>query len=163
MRFIITSLLIFSFFFNVGFSQTKLPNSYVNVGLGLGMNYGVLGTKTVIGYRNSGIMIGLGSVSGGLFGYEIGGQISKEWFYANIGYGVFGWQQINNNPKETVEAGDILIGAMLGMGQAKRVFIDIGLGHTFGAQTRKDFLGNSISLDSFNLVLGIGFRLGTKE
>ncbi len=163
MKFIITSLLILLLSINVGLGQTRLPDSYVNLGLGLGMNYGIIGTKTVIGYRNSGLMLGLGFVPGGLLGYEIGAQISYEWFYANIGYGVFGTQKINDDPTESLKAGDIMVGAMIDLGRAKTVFIDIGLGHTFGAPTMTGFLGNTIDQNAFNGVLGLGFRLGTKK
>jgi sulfopyruvate decarboxylase TPP-binding subunit len=42
-------------------SLTKLPDSFLNVGIGIGGNYKLAGTKTVVGLKNSGLMVGLGS------------------------------------------------------------------------------------------------------
>ena len=147
----------------VGFGQSKLPDSNINVGVGLGMNYGIFGIKTVFGYRNSGLLLGIGVVPGGIVGYEIGAQISKDWFFANIGYGVVGTYQINNDPIQAINAGDILVGGMIGLGKKKRTFIDLGVGHTFGAPTITDFLGNVIVQNTFNVILGVGYRFGNKK
>src|ERR1700712_3663995 len=90
--FLFVFLFIFSFPANC---QDRIPASIVNVGIGGGINYGIFGVKTVTGYKNSGLLLGLGYCPGGLLGYEIGGQISIKWFYINMGYGVFATVQEN--------------------------------------------------------------------
>src|SRR5688572_15992028 len=68
-------------------AQTKLPDSFINVGIGIGGNYGLVGTKTVVGFKNSGLMVGLGRSHDGYLVYQIGGQISYKWAYATLSYG----------------------------------------------------------------------------
>lgn len=149
------------------FGQAKTSPMTMEFGLGLGMNYGLIGTKTVIGYNNTGILIGLGIFPGALFdienalGYEIGFQVSKKWFYANVGYGVFG-VHVNGTKVTPITAGDVMIGAKINMGAAKRTFLDIGIGHTFGADPLS-FYGTKIDQNGVNGVLGIGWRFTKKN
>ena len=140
--------------------ESKLPVSMVNIGIGCGMNYGILGTKTVFGYKNSGLMIGLGIIPGGLFGYEVGGQFSYEFLYCNIGYGVFGTEQYLNEPATVLTAGGFHLGTMIGIGKAKQLFIDLNVGHTFGAPKRYIW-GINIEMDVWNANIGIGYRFGS--
>ncbi|GCC52930.1 hypothetical protein SanaruYs_31700 [Chryseotalea sanaruensis] len=138
-----------------------LPNSYVNVGLGVGMNYGGFGTKTVLGYRNSGLLVGLGLMGNGIVGYEIGGQLAIKSLYFNLGYGVSGTYQINDDPIESVKSGNFMVGYMVDLGKEKTSFIDIAIGHTIGAPT--------IQIGPFEedqsgvtFALGIGMRFPNK-
>lgn len=158
MRFII-SLLIAGLFVSSSFSQSTLPDSHVNIGFGFGMNYGTIGTKAVFGHKNSGLMVGVGIVPGGLFGYEVGAQLSENWLYLNLGYGVCGTQKIDDSKRKVIEAGDFMVGVMIPLDPEKRVFLDLGLGHTFGAPSRKDAMGYNISQNTVTGVVGIGFRL----
>lgn len=152
-------LLVVSFLVN---AQNELPRSHINIGVGGGMNYGVLGVKTVIGYRNSGLLIGLGAVPGGVFGYEIGGQLAIESFYFNLGYGVSGVYQINDGPVEPIKCMSFIVGGMVNLNKKKNWFLDLGLGHTFGSETVEigPFKENN---DAFTAVIGIGVRLAAKK
>ncbi len=141
-------------------AQSKLPASYLNVGLGVGMNYGIIGTKTVIGYKNSGLLVGLGYLPGGFTGYEVGAQLGINWFFANFGYGTIGTYQVNNEDPQVTEAFNLMVGAMIGLGQSKRTFIDLGVGHTFGAPAIESPLGE-IEQNAFTIALGVGYRFGT--
>ena len=154
------SLIAFLLISTSSTAQTKLPKSYVNVGVGAGMNYGILGTKTVIGFQNTGILIGMGYVPGGIMGYELGAQFSIDWFYINIGYGVIGSYQTNNDPVKPIMASNVLLGGMINVGQEKRMFVDLGIGHTIEA-TPTD-LGPFGERDNNGItaVVGFGFRLG---
>lgn len=150
--------LVFIFCLYTAFSQ-DLPNSYVNLGLGVGMNYGGLGAKTVIGYRNSGLMLGLGFMDTGVVGYEIGGQLAIKSFYFNLGYGISSTYQVNDGPIEAVKCGNFMMGYMISLGKAKTAFIDLAIGHTLGAPT--------VQIGPFEedqggvtLGIGIGTRLG---
>ncbi len=117
----------------------------------------------MIGYKNSGGLIGLGLTPNGMFGYEFGFQISWKWFYFNAGYGVFDTKQNEKRPghsfEETMEAFDAMAGVMIGFGPTRRVFIDAGIGHTFfGPQERVH--GIKIDHNTFTGVIGIGIRIG---
>lgn len=126
--------LIFTFSLCTGNAQ-DLPDSKINFGLGLGMNYGGIGTKTVLGYRNSGLLVGLGFMGDGIVGYEIGGQLSIKSVYFNLGYGVSSTYQINNDPVKSVKSGNFMVGYMVDLGKDKASFIDLAIGHTIGAPT----------------------------
>jgi hypothetical protein len=143
-------------------AQNTLPNTHVNIGVGLGAPYGVVGTKTILGYRNSGLMVGLGVVPGGLFGYEIGAQLSSQSFYVNLGYGVTGVYQVNNEPAHTIQCGNLMVGCMLNLNKSKNVFLDIAGGHTLGAPTVQigPFEENQ---GGFTASLGVGVRLVKKK
>ena len=146
----------------VATKESGLPDSHVNFGVGLGKNYGGIGVKTVIGYRNSGLLLGLGSLPGGVLGYEIGGQLSSNAFYANFGYGVLGTYQVNDGPINPIKSMSFLVGGMVSLGKEKATFIDLGLGHTIGAPTIQ--IGPfEESQEAFIFVVGIGFRLLKKK
>ncbi len=77
-------------FCNSGWTQRDYPRSMINIGIGLGSNYGGIGCKTVIGYKDSGLLVGLGTVFGYGLGFEVAGQYSYKWWFINMGYGVYG-------------------------------------------------------------------------
>jgi hypothetical protein len=143
-------------------AQNELPPSHINVGLGAGMNYGVFGVKTVIGYRNSGLLIGLGAVPGGLFGYEIGAQLGIESFYMNVGYGISGTYQVNDGPVQPIKCMSFIVGGMINLDKKKNWFVDLGVGHTFASETVQigPFEENH---DMFTAVIGVGVRLAKKK
>lgn len=143
-------------------AQGTVPNSYVNLGIGLGMNYGGIGVKGVIGYRNSGLLIGVGAIPSGIVGYEIGGQISIGAFYANLGYGILGTYQLNDGPVEPIKSMSFLVGGMINVGKTEDAFIDIGVGHSIGAPTTQigPFEENQ---SAFVFAVGVGFRLAKKK
>ena len=143
-----------------------IPNSFINFGVGAGMNYGMIGTKTVFGYHNSGLLLGLGiSPNDGSGAYEIGGQIGINWFYANIGYGTCTYQLLNVSPYPQT-CGSIVFGGMIGLGSEKRFFIDLGLGHTFASSFKpfqsSSYFGSSSDIKTtfFTYTLGLGYRFG---
>ena len=76
------------------------------------MNYGVFGVKSVIGYKNSGLLLGLGAVPGGVLGYEIGAQYSYDWIFFNAGYGVSGIIEHEGEKPEAVNSASIIMGGM---------------------------------------------------
>lgn len=149
--------LIFTFS-GIVHSQTELPRSIINLGIGGGMNYGVFGMKSVIGYKNSGLLIGLGYVPGGKFGYEIGGQFGDKWIFVNAGYGIRGTIDVGENTM-AVKSGSIIIGVMLDLGPKKRTFLELGIGHTFLTK-EYEVLGVNLTEDSIIGIIGLGFRLG---
>jgi hypothetical protein len=158
---LLLTLALIGFVSSVSQAQNALPDSRVNLGVGGGMPYGGLGSKVVIGYRNSGLMIGLGYMPGGMLGYEIGGQVAIQSFYFNLGYGLSGTYKVNDEPVESIKCGNFMVGYMVSLDKMKDVFLDIGIGHTVGAPT--------VQIGPFQeqqggvtLALGVGFRLAKK-
>lgn len=143
-------------------AESKLPDSKVNLGFGGGMNYGIFGLKSVIGYKNSGLLLGLGFVPGGLLGYEIGAQYSDRWFFVNAGYGISGTIEYDMEKPETVKSGSVILGAMISLGEAKRTFLEIGIGHTFLTE-KHYYMGMRLTDNAFIGIIGLGFRLGNRK
>ena len=54
-----------------GAPKKVYPNSFVDLSAGVGMNYGMAGVKTVIGYKGTGLYLGTGTVIGE-FGFQFG-------------------------------------------------------------------------------------------
>ena len=142
-------------------AQTKLPDTFINVGVGIGANYGGLGTKTVVGFKNSGLLVGLGRGADGIPGYQIGGQISYKWVYATLSYGGLVRQRGQDQVPIPNEA-NLMFGAMLSLGKSKRSFIDLGIGQYLSAYTTETWAPYGWGA-SLNIAVGFGYRLGNKK
>ena len=151
--FLISFLLLTS----IVYSKSKIPNSTLNLGAGIGQPYGGIGIKTVMGKNNSGFLIGLGQFSPGILTYTLGGQVAVKAFYFDLNYGVVSTRRINNDPVEAVTAWSFLIGGMIGLGDEKRFFIDLALGHSFGAP-KTVLVNETYSNDATCVNVGIGCR-----
>lgn len=129
--------------------------SVVNLGVGYGVNYGgLIGLQTILGYKNSGLLLGLGQLAG-LTGYSIGGQISRHWFYANICYGTVAWHKYPGRSAMTDETSAVMMGAMMTPFQNKSLYLNIGIGHTLSAPINRFYTENF-----FVGALGISYRFG---
>lgn len=165
------------FLISVGYSQNDYQKSHLNLSIGIGPNYGQTGMKAVIGFKNSGFLLGVGKYRGHktyssdkdiydwFTAYEIGGQISYKWWYANLGYGVYGFHQgyWNDEPDKVMAGGIFITGLMINMGKNKRFFIDSGIGCGFGA-TYRDYTLRGIYLGDKTYtrvagIIGFGIRL----
>ena len=158
---------------NVLNEKPSYPNSFLNACVGFGSTYGGLGVKAVGGYRNSGLVVGLGTWFGYSIGYSIGGQISAKWWYASITYGTYALSVNNFNGVTNVSTPtgiSIMTGGMINLGKPKRFFIDLGIGlSTGGTITQYNLnLNNNgasltptqISYTTVALNVGFGVRLG---
>lgn len=152
-------ILLFLFLYcNLIYSQSDYPKSYVNIGIGGGPNYGGIGLKTVIGYKSSGLLLGVGML-GGMIGYEIGGQVSADGFFLNLGYGAYGvhTNETTGN-KELLKGGNGIVGGMINLGKQKMIFLDLGIGYSWGATYRTAW-GQQMKLSTVIGVIGIGLRI----
>jgi hypothetical protein len=143
-------------------AQTKLPDSFINVGMGIGGNYGLVGTKTVVGFKNSGLMVGVGLSRDGYPVYQIGGQISYKWAYTTLSYGGLVHKR-NQDDAPIASDANLMLGAMISLGKSKRAFIDLGIGQHLSAYTKNETwaaYGWAASLDA---AVGFGYRLGNKK
>ncbi|MFZ1424926.1 MAG: hypothetical protein WAS55_13980 [Saprospiraceae bacterium] len=158
MRNILVAFMLTFFCTNI-ISQSEYPKSIINLGVGFGSNYGFLGIKSIIGYKNSGLVIGAGTAFG-MIEFAIGGQISSKWWYLNIGYGPYGIIYDDSiDQKDVLRGLHVISGAMINLNKSKRLFIEIGLGFAWGASPTK-FLGNKVETNLITGELGIGYRLG---
>lgn len=152
-------LSIFIIYCNLIHSQSDLPRSFANIGLGAGTNYGLLGIKTILGYKNSGLLLGIGTL-GGVTGFEVGGQISIQSLYINAGYGTYGFHENGaTGKKDLLKGGNCIIGGMINLGKTKAAFIDLGIGLSWGAKSM-NLYGQSVQLTTLSGVIGIGLRIG---
>lgn len=153
-------------------SPDGYPNSVVNLGTGFGTTYGGLGAKAIIGYRNSGLLVGLGSIFGQGLGYSIGGQISAKWWYASISYGTYlaaSRTQFGNGPAEvSIPVGaHFMTGAMINLGKPKRCFLDLGIGLSLGGTIKQytfSFYSTRVSevpIVGIAINIGFGVRIGS--
>jgi len=143
-------------------AQTKLPSSFINVGIGVGGNYGFVGTKTVVGFKNSGLMVGLGRSTEGYPVYQIGGQISYKWAYATLSYGGLVCRD-DQDDAPIVSDANLMFGAMISLGKSKRAFIDLGIGQYLSTYTENETTAGSSWVESLNAAVGFGYRLGKKD
>ena len=141
------------------FSQTNYPKSYLNIGIGVGANYAEgIGVKSVIGYKNSGLLLGIGSMIGApVIGYEIGGQVSYKWWFVNLTYGA---TSVVNN-KYVVNDGTFMTGCMVNLEKTKRLFLEIGLGVTLKTRYSPGLINFEANVPTFNL--GVSYRFGGKS
>jgi hypothetical protein len=156
-----TLLLLFACSWSV-FGQKKEGITYLNMGLGYGANYGVIGTKTVVGPNNSGLMLGLGTTTEGLLGFQLGAQISSGPFFLNVGYGVLGTHYVNElytfqKKKENYHGVSFMLGIMTKLDKAKRLFFELGIGHSFAAEASHDY-DVTYSNNKLKGTVGIGYR-----
>ncbi len=142
--------------------QNDLPNSIINLEAGVGVSFGGLGVKTVLGIKNSGLLIGAGIFPGvGKADVAIGAQLSTGPIYFDIGYGTVAYTQINDGDYHKTKAGFALVGGMIPLHKKKIVFIDLGMGLTFGSRDRIGFL--EVNPNGVTLCAGLGFRIGSSK
>jgi len=143
----------------MGLAQNDYPKSFINMGIGLGSNYGGFGIKTVTGYKNSGLLVALGSELGYGLGFEVGGQFSYKWWFMNIGYGVYGEAHNLPGDYQLIKGGIVMTGGMINLGKPKRCFIDLAIGYCFGG-TYDDTFDDNIKYNVVDGSIGLGFRFG---
>ena len=122
-------IIAFSSYSNRSSLFDVIPNSVLDFGVGVGMNYGIFGTKTIIGYKGSGLLIGVGYA--GMLTYEIGGQLSYKNLYLNLEYGVFGTKKYSSGSKKRYYSAAVFGGWKFGLGESKKLFLDVGVGYVF--------------------------------
>lgn len=156
------SLILIIGFSTLIYCQNDYPNNIFTTGIGVGGNYGGVGTKTIIGHKNSGLLVGLGTAGTGLW-YEIGGQISYKWMYLNVGYGVIGTSTnlLSNNPSELIKGKMATTGVMINLGESKKYFIDLGIGYDWdGTYTSNGYTNTNDKFHTIDGAIGFGIRLG---
>lgn len=150
MRFLFLCILFF-LVSSLAFSQSSLPESKVNLGVGMGSSYGIFGAKAVIGKDNSGLVFGLGPL-----GYSIGGQVAMNSYYFNFNYGTALAVKVNDDPVKLLYGSTIFFGKMVDVGVKKNMFIDLSMGYLYDLSST---MIGEYSNDGIMFNLGIGFRI----
>ena len=137
-------------------SRPIMKSSALNVGVGYGPSYGILGAQLVYGKNNSGLLLGLGATPKGSIAPAIGVQLGINWFFANVGIGPHGEYSLDDEPFELAQGVFYNIGGMINLERTKRWYLGIG----FGGAVRDDIEGNYRSIETFSYSgsLGIGCR-----
>jgi hypothetical protein len=105
-----------------------IENSSLNIGIGFGPSYGILGTRAILGYNDSGLILGMGYTPNGLFSKAIGFQITVKWFFASLGTGTIGEVQYKSGEMEVIEGGFFNLGVRLNLDKSKHYCLELGLG-----------------------------------
>lgn len=139
----------------------ELPNSKFNISLGYGATFSGIGTKVVIGGRNSGLMFSVGHPNGNPVIFNFGCQIAVKELFIDVCYGYVGTNVYEDGSKDVFLGGSITMGGMLNLNQNKRAFLEISVGSSFGVE--KDW-GYFTEKNNFLIInVGLGYRFGTKK
>lgn len=129
-------------------NQVYTQNTHLlNISFGLGHNYAGVGLKTIVGYKNSGLLLSAG-FRGFKLAYAIGGQFSIGPWYINGGIIPF------VTGRENIYNSNMMTGANINLGQTKKLFLDIGAGYAWGGVIE----GLNEEAHGFIWAVGIGYR-----
>lgn len=154
-------LLILLMGFGLVKGQSDKPDTYFDIGLGAGPNYGIFGVKTVTGFKGSGLILSIGSFDGyntASFGF----QLSLSWVYLSYVRGAYGsyFVEVNGSTyaEGLLEGNIITLGVNPSLTKNKRLFLDIGVGHA-GGDSSPNPLGGEIEEGGVSLAFGLGYKI----
>lgn len=141
---------------SIASKNKRLPASIFDLSFGYGMNYGIAGIKSLIGYKGSGVYLGIGSgFKGQDFGLQqVGFQLSLGSFYINYGLGTYGSTNGDKEVVETLEGNLVMVGYQTSLNKKAKSFFDLGLGYGYGDNYEGEQLNKII------INIGIGIRIG---
>ncbi|MBN2610105.1 MAG: hypothetical protein JXB00_00965 [Bacteroidales bacterium] len=141
--------------------KKPLTNSGINLGVGFGPSYGVIGTKMLIGKNNSGLIIGMGTTPLGKLTTNAGVQLSVKSVFVNFGYGAYGVIKPEDGPAEASYGMNINGGGMINLGKYRHWFLELALGLVLSRNNPSYFT----NYEFFNSMgaLGIGYRFESKN
>lgn len=144
-------------------SNPPYPESFLDLGVGIGSNYGVIGFKSVLGYKGNGLMIGVGSIEGNTAS-SIGIQLAYKHLFLNIASSTLGYYRTERGllvDEGLVKGTSVIFGGRVSFDRAKRIFIELGFGFSSGEET--DRFGQKIEMRGPSFNLGFGYRIGGYE
>lgn len=166
MKATILTLFFFLFIQSLCYSQSEeklneVPFSVLDVGVGIGTNYGIFGGKFVLGCKGNGLMVGAGSVEGTSM-MAIGFQFSYKFLFFNISnadYGLYSVTYNNKTEEGTLNGTVFMFGGKGGIGKNKRLFVELGFGVARGGKSPSPF-GPMIEENQRTFSFGLGYRIG---
>lgn len=132
------------------------PKSIIELGAGVGANHGMYGFKVVLGYKGTGLIIGLGADQS-QFASQVGFQVSYHNYFLSLSQGVYGhFKKLS----ETVLArGHILMGGVkINLNKAKLFYLELGAGYGYGDSYKVNRRHQDFDRILYNI--GIGVRIG---
>ncbi len=146
--------------------RTPYPRNFIDLGIGLGPNYGIIGGRAIFGYKGSGLLVGAGTLNG-LPTFTIGGQYSKDFFFASLVYGPIGSYEINyygDISKGILKGTVFQLGGRINLLKSKLMFLELGVGFFNGYQdpefVRKRSRYADVRQTGFIGNIGLNFRIG---
>lgn len=144
-------------------STNAVPSNFLDLGIGLGPNYGLIGAKAVIGKKGTGLLIGLGNFDG-FTTFSIGAQITYQWWFASITYGPTGSYRVEFNgqvDKGLTESIVFITGGRINLNPNKRLFLELGVGFTGSDDIPGGPFSSQESGGGVTANIGLGYRIGT--
>lgn len=140
------------------FSQST-EDSYVDLGVGVGPNYGITGFKSVIGKNGSGLMVGIGSFDG-FTTFSIGAQARSKWWFVNASYAAFGSYEFSGifQEKGLLNGLVVITGGQINLVNNK-LFLELGIGFHGGSNVTFPVTGEKVDSGGLSLGAGIGYRI----
>lgn len=132
------------------------PNSVIDLSFGAGPQHGIIGGKAVLGYKGTGLVLGLGTFEG-ITGYYVGLQASARFIYVTLGRGVVGTSTDGNtNATSPIIGNCLMVGTKLNLSRNKRFYLELGVG--FQESSINGRFG-SINTSGTIYSLGFGYRI----
>lgn len=160
MKKIILFFLVFSYgmFYAQKSPRPPFPKSIIDVGVGAGTNYGMLGAQAIIGYKGCGILAAGGYVPGNNIGYQVGLQLTYKWVFANACYGTYTTVQYEGSDEiYTIEGLIVMVGGRINLVRSKKLFLQIGAGWAGGGTIYSGY--GEIPVNGPTATIGINYRI----
>lgn len=144
-------------------STYTVPSNFLDLGVGLGPNYGLIGAKAVIGIKGTGFLIGVGDFDG-FRTFSIGVQITYQEWFASVSYGPTGSYSVEFNgvvDKGITKSIVFIAGGRINLNPNKRLFLELGLGFTGSDDIPNPPFGRQEYEGGVTANIGLGYRIGT--
>lgn len=144
--------------------NNEYPKSFADIGMGVGPNYGILGFRTVLGYKGNGLLLGVGTHDDGYTTLTIGVQFTYKFVFMSIGMGDYASYEVEVNG-QTVDKGLLtgtifMVGGRINLVKSKEVFLELGLGYAGGDSVSQPFGLPPIEEDGVTYCVGVNYRIG---
>ena len=115
-------LLLAMTYYSQGFCQNTNEKLKASLSFGIGQMYGMIGVRSVIGFNNAGLTLGLGYWNKHV-AFSAGGQVAVGKYFFNMAY-----SQAYLSDKY-IGTANLIGGTRIDL---KKIFIEVGLGISFG-------------------------------
>jgi hypothetical protein len=144
-------------------NNNKYPKSFADIGMGVGPNYGILGFRTVLGYKGNGLLIGVGTHEG-YTTLTMGMQFTYKFAFMSIAMGDYASYEVEVNGR-TVDKGllngtILMFGGRINLVESKEVFLELGIGYAGGDSVQQPFGLPPIEENGVTYCVGVNYRIG---
>lgn len=139
------------------------PKSIIELGVGLGPNFGILGGQMLVGYKGCGVLGALGAFDG-LTTFAIGAQLSYEFLYFNVTRATVGSFTSGRGIYQEVKPvyGTVFMaGGKINLLRNKTLYLQLGIGYQVSSVYMYPF--GPVDNSGASFALGIGYRMAFKK